>query len=142
VKTIYWLIGGIIAVPILLIAMVYGVSEVGGEVVTLFRPEPGGSHSSVRIWIVDDRGVSWIEHGDPDSYWIGQLQQSPQLTLIRDGEEKIYRAATDPAAHDQYHRLRYEKYGFADDIVAQFSGTGGDCGAVPVRLDLQAGLTK
>jgi hypothetical protein len=110
--------------------------------VTLLRPEPDGSHSNVRIWVVDDGDVSWIEHGDPNSYWLGQLEQAPQLTITRDGKRQSYRATPDPAAHDQYHQLRYEKYGVADDIVAQFSGAREDCGAVPVRLDLQAHSAK
>ncbi|MDG2333938.1 MAG: hypothetical protein P8Q97_06900 [Myxococcota bacterium] len=141
-KIIYWLVGAVVAVPVILVAMIYGVSEVGGEVVTLLRPESDGSHSNVRIWVVDDGDVSWIEHGEPDSYWLGQLEQIPQLTLIREGQRQNYRATADPAAHEQYHRLRYEKYGIADDIVAKFSGAGEDCSAVPIRLDLKAQSAK
>lgn len=135
-KLVIWLIAIVIAVPIAMTLLMYGASELGGEVVTLERAESSGGASKVRIWIVDEQGVSWIEHGDPDSFWISQLATSSNIVLAREGRTTHYTGAPDPDAHDDYHRLRRAKYGVADQIVALMAGDADECQGVPVRLQL------
>jgi hypothetical protein len=133
-KYFYWGLGILIGIPILLIAIPIIASELGGEVVTLERAEEEGEASRIRIWIVDNDGASWIEHGDIESYWMDHLQISSELVLDRGGETISYEGALDPASHELYHDLRRKKYGWADQLIELFSGGRESCDGVPVRL--------
>jgi len=133
-KVIYWLVGLLVGVSLVLLILIYGASELGGEVVTLERSMPDGDTSNVRIWIVDDGDSALIEHGDAHSFWLQRIVDSPQLRLTRGNETAAYVAVANNDAHDLYHRLRREKYGWADQIVALFSGGADGCQGVPVRL--------
>lgn len=133
-KVIYWLVGIVVGIPLFLLTVIYGASELGGEVVTLERSEPGGETNSVRIWIVDDGDTSLIEHGDAESFWIKRLVNFPKLKLNRGDKFANYVGIADLEFHDLYHTLRREKYGWADQVVAFFSGDALKCQGVPVRL--------
>jgi hypothetical protein len=63
-KYVYWVLGLLVGISVLLIGIPIVVSELGGEVVTLERAEEDGESSRIRIWIVDNNEASWIEHGD------------------------------------------------------------------------------
>jgi len=106
----------------------------GGEVVTLQRENSDGTHSDVRIWIVDQGDTAWIEHGDKQTHWIDHLTRSPRLKLTRHSETRDYLAVPDPGSHAIYHELRQKKYGWADSLIALLSGASSDCTGVPVRL--------
>ncbi len=136
-KILLWLVGVIVAVPVLLFGAMYGASELGGEVVTLARADGDGEVSAVRVWIVDEDGYSWIEHGGPDAYWITRLADEPEVLLTRDGRPQTYLGVADPQASDRYRRLRREKYGWADQVVGALGGGApeGEPG-LPVRLQL------
>ena len=95
-----------------------------------------GEQSRVRIWIVDQGGVSWVEHGQPDAHWISRLVDAPDIVLTRDGQIVNYTGAPDPDAHALYHELRREKYGWADQLIEMLGGGGADCTGLPVRLQL------
>jgi hypothetical protein len=135
-KIVYWLLGIFVGIPILVLAITYGASELGGEVVTLHRSDANGDVSRVRIWIVDKDGTSWIEHGDSESAYLARLAKSPELVLEREGRETTYIATADRDADALYHRLRREKYGIADQIVALMTGASDECAGVPVLLQL------
>jgi len=135
-KWVYTLVAIILGIPIAVFALMYGVSELGGEVVTLQRAEANGQTSDVRIWIVDEDGLSWIEHGDAESHWITQLSSDSNLTLSRAGHTTRYLASPDPQAHDLYHQLRQEKYGIADKIVGTITVQADECPGLPVKLQL------
>ena len=128
----------LISVAIVYGVLMFGLSELGREVVTLVRPEPDGSTKNIRGWIVDADNKSWIEHGDSESYWIKQLSNNSELLIIREGEEKKYIAFADRDSHDLYHNLRREKYGFSDkmlDILAFGATSKENCESIPVRLE-------
>ena len=133
-EVVYWLVGLIVGIPALLMIVMYGASELGGEVVTLDRAEANGDVSQVRIWIVDQDNMSWVEHGDPGSFWITQLSESPDVVLSREGQTSKYFGTADADSHDLYHQLRSAKYGWADQVVALFTGSAAECQGVPVRL--------
>ncbi len=135
-KIVKVLVGVVLGIPLLLVVLLYGASEAGGEVVTLDRTDANGEVSGVRIWIVDADGKSWIEHGDPESPWITGLADSPELVIARGGEPRTYRGTPDRESHDLYHRLRREKYGVADQLIAAMTGKASDCPGVPVRLEI------
>ena len=133
-KVIVVLISVVIAYGVL----TFGLSELGGEVVTLVRPEVDESNKNIRVWIVDADNKSWIEHGDSESYWIKQLTNDSELLIIREGEEKKYLAFADRDSHDLYHNFRREKYGFSDkmlDILAFGAISKENCEGIPVRLE-------
>lgn len=133
------LIGVLLGIVFLYGAFTLSLSELGGEVVTLVRPEPEGSTKNIRVWIVDTDGKAWIEHGDNESFWIKQLIDNSQLSIIREGKENKYLASADKESHDFYHNLRREKYTFADKMldILTFGATSKDnCSGIPIRLEL------
>jgi len=128
----------LISIAIVYGVLMFGLSELGGEVATLVRPEADGSNKNIRVWIVDADNKSWIEHGDSESYWIQGLIDDSKISIIREGEEKNYLAFADKDSHDFYHKLRREKYGFSDkmlDILAFGATSKENCEGIPVRLE-------
>jgi hypothetical protein len=133
-KYVYWFLGFLIGIPVLLIAIPIVASELGGEVVTLERAEEDGEFSRIRVWIVDNGDASWIEHGDSESYWMGHLLDFNEVVLERGGDTGSYEGTPEPDFHEVYHDLRRQKYGWADQLVELFSGGRISCDGVPVRL--------
>ena len=128
----------LISIAIIYGVLMFGLSELGGEVATLVRPEADGSNKNIRVWIVDVDNKSWIEHGDSESYWIQGLIDDSEIFIIREGEEKNYLAFVDREAHDFYHNLRREKYGISDkmlDILSFGATSKENCEGIPVRLE-------
>jgi hypothetical protein len=121
-------------VPVVYFALIYGASELGGEVVTLDRPGPNGEVSQVRMWIVDQDGNSWVEHGDAESYWVRGLAKSPAVILSRGGKRVDYLGKPDRKSHDLYHRLRQEKYAWGSSLIDLLTGGSADCEDLPVQL--------
>jgi len=127
------------------LVVLYGVlgialSELGGEVATLTRPESDGSTKNVRVWIVDSDNNSWIEHGSVESYWIKQSNSGVEVSVTRNEKKEKYEAFNDRESHDFYHNLRREKYAFADkmlDILSFGTTSKENCSGVPVRLVLK-----
>ena len=130
----------LVSILILYVGLIFSASELGGEVVTLIRPEPDGSTKEVRVWIVDADEKSWIEHGHRDSYWINQLTEKSEISLVRKGKEEKYLAVSDVNSHDLYHQLRKEKYGISSKIVDILSSgqvEKDNCNGIPVKLRLK-----
>ena len=128
----------LISIAIVYGVLMFGLSELGGEVATLVRPEADGSNKNIRVWIVDADNKSWIAHGDSESYWIRGLIDDSGIFITREGEEKKYLAFTDRDSHDFYHNLRREKYGLSDkmlDILAFGATSKENCEGIPVRLE-------
>ena len=134
-KILLWPMVIIIGLPLLFFILLYGASELGGEVVTLQRTNSDGSSSNIRIWIVDLGDSSWIEHSDRQAYWITQLSESPKVTLTRNGETLDYIGSADPDSHRLYHKLRREKYTWADSLIELSRWEDAGCTGMPVRLD-------
>ena len=128
----------LISIAIVYGVLMFGLSELGGEVATLVRPQADGSNKNIRVWIVDADNKSWIEHGDSESYWIQGLIDDSEIFIIREGEEKNYLALVDREAHDFYHNLRREKYGISDkmlDILSFGATRKENCEGIPVTLE-------
>ena len=137
-KKFFKLVVILISIAILYGVLMFGLSELGGEVATLVRPEADGSNKNIRVWIVDADNKSWIEHGDSESYWIQGLIDDSEIFIIREGEEKNYLAFVDREAHDFYHNLRREKYGISDkmlDILSFGATSKENCKGIPVRFE-------
>lgn len=119
--------------------LMFCLSELGGEVVTLIKSEEDNSSKKIRIWIVDSKNVSWIEHGDKDAYWMKKIADNNKIYIIRDNEKKSYKATVDSESHELYHKLRRTKYSWADrmlDILAFGAISEDKCSGIPVRLEL------
>lgn len=133
-KILYWIVGVVLGLPLLGFAAMYAASEAGGEVATLHRPLAQGGVSEVRVWVVDQGSDAFIEHGDESAYWFVGLADSAQLVVQRNGQTNTYLAMPDPDAHELYHQLRRDKYGWADQVVAVFAPDTTACPGIPVRL--------
>ena len=126
-------VGGLIGTVLLLVAFVFGVSEAGGEVVTLETSGADGSVQETRLWVVDADDHAWLRSGVPTSGWFVRLEANPEVRVTRDGKTASYLAepVRDPETRDRIHALMAEKYGWAETIVAASrDGTA----SVPVKL--------
>ena len=136
IKIVSSTVGILLAVLLLYMGLIYGASEFAGEVVTLDRRDANGEVSQVRIWIVEQEGSAWVEHGNAESFWITHLAESAAVVMNRNGESVSYVGTPDSASHDLYHQLRLEKYNWGDQLIASLTGGGADCDGLPVRLSL------
>ncbi len=136
-RILFKIISGFVALVIAFFVLMLGLSEIGGEVVTLTKPLESGEQQTVRLWIVDQGGSAWLEHGDPSSFWIRNLSKDPQLTVERNGKTKIYQAMADPDSHELVHKLLRDKYGAIDAVIRLLGGEADRCPGVPVRLSFQ-----
>ena len=139
-KKTFKVFGFLLGVVVLYGVLIVALSELGGEVATLARPESDGSTKNIRVWIVDSDNISWIEHGTDESYWIEQSSNGIEVSVIRNKKKEKYEAFNDKESHDFYHNLRSEKYTFADKMldVLSFGATSKEnCSGVPVRLILK-----
>ena len=136
-RILFKIISGFVALVIAFFVLMLGLSEIGGEVVTLTKPLESGEQQTVRLWIVDQGGSAWLEHGDRSSFWIRNLSKDPQLTVERNGKTKIYQAMADPDSHELVHKLLRDKYGAIDAVIRLLGGEADRCPGVPVRLSFQ-----
>jgi hypothetical protein len=117
--------------------VVLAASELGGEVVTLLRPNVEGGFDEVRVWIVDDGDVTLIEHGSRGDEWLDDLKASGPISLVRDGIKIDYLGQQASALHTGYHALRREKYGLADHMIEVLTGASVDaCDGMPLQLQV------
>jgi hypothetical protein len=113
---------------------IYGVSELGGEVVTL-RTHDGQGEAATRLWVVDDGGAQYLRAGNPGSGWLVRIQANPDVVVERNGVPVRYVAVPvtgDASQPARIHSLMREKYGVADRLV---SILGDRSKSVAVRLD-------
>jgi len=136
IKIVSSTVGMLLAVLLLYMGLIYGASEFAGEVVTLDRRDANGEVSQVRIWIVEQEGSAWVEHGNAESFWITHLAESAAVVMNRNGESVSYVGTPDSASHDLYHQLRLDKYNWGDQLIASLTGGYADCDGLPVRLSL------
>jgi hypothetical protein len=114
---------------------IFGVSELGGEIVTLGTHAADGGEASTRVWVVDDGGRAWLRAGTPDNGWLARIDANPDVTIERAGVVTRYRAVPvrgDAPLRDRIHALMAEKYTWADRII---SAMRDGAGSVPIRLE-------
>ena len=126
---------GLSAVVLSYFLVILAASELGGEVVTLLRPNLEGGYDEVRVWIVDDDAVTLIEHGSQGDTWLEGLQAPSPIALVRNDIKVDYLGQQASALHARYHALRREKYGLADQIIETLTGASVDvCEGILVQL--------
>lgn len=125
----------VLVLVVLYFAAIYLASEWGGEVVTLERPNAEGGADRVRVWVVDLDSTRLIEHGTEGDGWLAQLASRPKLNVHRLGQRQTFLGVMRPDLHAQYHRLRREKYGWADQFLETLTFSDVDsCKGMPVEL--------
>jgi hypothetical protein len=133
-----------VGVCALLVVAQFALIEIGHEVVVVHEPTPDGGVRRARLWVVDQGSRSWIHPGNANAqWWVKHMDAHPVVEVERGGQVHRYRAAPDPAADAEVHRLMRAKYGFADWWVRFLTGTdtrkglitGQTCTTVPIRLD-------
>lgn len=113
----------------------WALIEVGREVIVLRTENPDGSWLETRLWIVDDRALSWLHGGD--SNWMRNLRARPIVEVERGAETHRYRAVPVPGPHPKIDELLRAKYGIADRWV-RFVGPDNEL-TTAVRLEQEAG---
>ena len=121
---------------VLAVVVVFGlqlVASESGEVVVL-RTFSNGETQETRLWVVDDRGLSWLRSGSPEAGWYQRLRENPDVQVERDSQRHEYRAfpVEGGPAVDRINALMLEKYGWAEDLIG-FMFDRSD--AVAIRLD-------
>lgn len=119
---------------VLFLGVIFGASELGGELVTLHTHDANGAERTTHLWVVDDAGYAWLRAGVPSSGWLKRIEADPEVTVVRGGESHHFKAVPvhDPVVRDRIHALMREHYPVADRIVSAIrDGTK----SVPVRLE-------
>ena len=116
------------------VGMIYAVSELGSEIVTVRTTGPGGETSETRLWIVDHQGAAWLRSGMNTSGWYVRIEANPAVEVERGGAWTHMRAEPihDPDIRDRIHALMAEKYGVADRFI---SALRDGSQSVPIRLE-------
>ncbi len=127
----------VILLPMGYFASIFAASELGGEVVTLLRPNAEGGIDEVRVWVVDTPESVLIEHGSQGDWWLTQLPENPNISLVRGGQKLTFLATASTDFHQRYHELRAAKYGWADRTIEILTGSDAAvCDGMPVRLEI------
>jgi len=125
--------GVVAGLVVLVVGGIFGVSEAGGEIVTVVTRDADGAPHATRLWVVDHEGHAWLRSGVPTSAWFVRIQGDPRVEVTRGGATHSYRAepVRDPETRDRVHALVAEKYGWADRVIgAMRDGSL----SIPVRL--------
>jgi hypothetical protein len=132
-RTFAVIVGGILLAGVLFVCLIFGISEFGGELVTLHTYE-GTTEHKTHLWVVDDVGFQWLRAGVPSSGWLQRINANPEVVVDRKGQSEHYKAVPihDPVTRDRIHALMRDKYAWADKFVSMLRDANG---SVPVRLE-------
>jgi len=132
-KALVWILGGLVAVALLILVSEIVASETG-EVVVLTTVGPEGEPVETRLWVVDLDGSQYLRAGE-GSGWYGRLVAQPVVTLRRGEDSAFYQAVPSAQARDAVNDLMLQKYGWRDVYIGWLVGGRDD--AIPVRLDVR-----
>ena len=113
-----WLIGLLLASPLLFGVALFVASEYGGETVELETFDDRGNSFYTKLWVVDFRGEPWLRAGDPEAVWLQRVEVNPEVVLIRGGERLPYRAEVARYESDRINEEMRARYGYADWLVS------------------------
>ena len=127
-KTILWILGGLLALIVAFGALQYAASE-RVEVVELHTLNDEGEQISTRLWIVDHDGHPYLR-GDTGSGWFTRLRASDVISVTRNGDTVSYSYRIRNENLDTINRLMREKYTWGDQLVSMFGGDGSQSNAI------------
>jgi hypothetical protein len=133
-RRIVQIVLGLALLAALIVGGLFGVSEIGGEVVVLHTRDASGADQTTHLWVVDDGGFAWLRSGLPTSGWFVRLEANPDVVVERAGRSSSFRAVPvrTPEARDLINGLIREKYRWADRVI---SATRDGDRSIPVRLE-------
>jgi hypothetical protein len=109
----------------------------GLEVVQLRTAAPDGATRTTRTWVADADGALWVEAATPQRPFLHDLQDRPDVEVVREGAVLQLRATPMPgdAGHRKIRDLLAAKYGWADRWIGLLTDTSH---SVAVRLEPRA----
>ncbi|MBW2385504.1 MAG: hypothetical protein JRG92_17875 [Deltaproteobacteria bacterium] len=126
---------GVSMVVGLFFIVVFGASELAGEVITLRTYHADGLATETPLWIIDEGGRKYIRAGNPESSWFQRLQADPNVEVVRDGVTTPYRTVVVVAMRDRVNLRMAEKYGWGEWLLGLIRDKEG---TTPIRLDRAA----
>jgi len=132
-KTVAWVLGGLLALAVVVFVSQMAASETG-EGVVLTTAGPEGTPVETRLWVVDLEGSQYLRASE-GSGWYGRLLAEPAVELVRGGNSSSYLAVPAPDVRDAVNDLMLEKYGWRDVYISWLVGDRDD--AIPIRMDVR-----
>jgi len=125
---------GTLAAAGVVFAAVTLVALEGVEVVQLHTVARDGSVRTTRTWVADADGTTWIEAANPERPFLRDLQERPDVLLVRGGRAQRLHAVPLPGveAHRKIRELLRAKYGWADAWIGLLADTSR---SVAIRLE-------
>ncbi len=119
---------------VLTFAAVTLIALEGGEVVVLRTFGADSQARATRTWVADDQGSVLIEAANPEREFLRDIEQNPNVELVRKGSTLHLRATVlpQPLGHQSIRLLLRQKYGWADRWIAMLTDTSN---SVAIRLD-------
>lgn len=109
----------------------------GGEVVQIHSTPPDGTVRTTRTWVADADGALWIEAANPERPFLQDVEERPDVELVRGGTVHSLRAVpvAGAAGHRRIRDLLRAKYGWTDVWIGLLTDTSR---SVAVRLESRA----
>lgn len=116
------------------VGLIYGVSELGSEIVTVRTTDANGITAETRLWIVDHQGAAWLRSGMKTSGWYVRIVGNPNVEVERGGTWTRMHAQPihNTDLRDRIHALMAEKYGLADRFISTLRDA---TESVPIHLE-------
>lgn len=121
-KAIYWIVGTLVFLLVLLIGLQVIASE-RVEVVELHTVDAEGEPQTTRLWVVDDEGFAYLRTSSEESGWFTRLQANGTFELTRNGNTASYRAELRRDKTARINDLMQEKYTWGDTLIGLMVGS-------------------
>jgi len=102
-----------------------------GEVVSLTTYDSAGRTRITRLWVVEYEGAQWLRAGSSSATWFARLRKNPDIHVLRNGRNAVYRALPEPKLRKKINSLMRLKYGWRDEYISIFYSRQD---SVPIRL--------
>lgn len=126
-----WILGGLLALMVLVFVSQMVASETG-EVVVLTTSGSEGKSMETRLWVVDLEGSQYLRASE-GSGWYRRLMADPTVELRRGEDSSSYAAVPSPEVRDAVNDLMLEKYAWRDVYISWLMGDRDN--AIPIRMD-------
>ena len=130
-KYVYWTVGVLLALVVLLL----GVERLAAErveVVELHTVDETGETVTTRLWIVDDEGYQYLRVGANGSGWFSRLEANERIRVTRNGETATYTTALRHEKSDRINELMQAKYTWGDSVIGTLVGSREN--SIPIEL--------
>ena len=129
-KVVYWIMGSLLAIVVVL-GIVERLASERIEVVELHTQDESGQEVTTRLWIVDYDGHPYLRTSDEQSGWFTRLNAQKKIKLTRTNNTLTYETTQAPELRDKINTLMHDKYTWGDSFIGAVFGRDN---AIPVRL--------